>query len=354
MVQFYPLQVSDIRQETADCVSVAFAIPETLQSTFQFIQGQYLTLRHVINGEEVRRSYSLCSSPVDKEWRVAIKKVPEGLFSTFANEELTVGTTLEAMPPAGKFYTALNATASKHYVAFAAGSGITPIMSILRTVLATEPNSRFTLFYGNQRTESIIFREQLENLKNEYLGRLSLHYLLSREHTGSDLFSGRLDADRCRTFCEKIVPPKQVDEYFLCGPEEMIISIRQTLLEQGAVGEQIHLELFGTATKAKTVRAPKATDKPIANVELQLDGNILYFDMYDPNDNLLDAALRHGADLPYACKGGVCCTCRTKIEEGEVEMAINYALEPDEVAAGYVLSCQAQPRSGKIRVNFDA
>ncbi|MEL7220629.1 MAG: 1,2-phenylacetyl-CoA epoxidase subunit PaaE [Bacteroidota bacterium] len=355
MAQFHTLTVQDIRQETADCVSVAFAVPDELKETFAFTQGQYITLRTQLKGEEVRRSYSLCVSPLDGEWRVAIKTVPGGLFSTYANEQLQIGDQLEAMPPEGRFYTQLDPQQTRRYVAFAAGSGITPIISIIKTVLETEPLSHFTLFYGNQRTESIIFRELIEGLKNTHLNRLSVHYLLSREHTGSDLFSGRIDAEKCRQFCQKLFQPTVIDAYFLCGPEAMTLAVRDELKVQGVAANKIHLELFGTSAKAR--RRPKKTQKTntgfAAEIELQLDGNRIAFTMTNPDETILDAALRHGADLPFACKGGVCCTCRAKLEAGTADMAVNFALEPEEVEAGFTLSCQAYPTSDKIVVNFD-
>lgn len=355
MTQFHTLTVQDIRQETADCVSVAFAVPDALKETFAFTQGQYMTLRTQLNGEEVRRSYSLCVSPLDEEWRVAIKTVPGGLFSTYANEQLAVGDELEAMPPEGRFFTALDPQQARRYVAFAAGSGITPIVSIMKTVLATEPLSHFTLFYGNQRTESIIFRELIEGLKNTHLNRLSVHYLLSREHTGSDLFSGRIDGEKCRQFCQKLFSPTAIDAYFLCGPEAMTLAVRDELKAQGVEAKKIHLELFGTSTKAgkRPTKMQKADTGFSSEIELQLDGNRITFKMTNPDETVLDAALKHGADLPFACKGGVCCTCRAKLEVGTADMAVNFALEPEEVEAGYTLTCQAYPTSDKVVVNFD-
>jgi ring-1,2-phenylacetyl-CoA epoxidase subunit PaaE len=355
MTRFYPLTVKDIRRETVDCVSVAFTVPESLADTFAFKQGQYITLRTQLEGEEVRRSYSICVSPLDNELRVAIKEVPGGRFSTFANQQLQVGDVLEVMPPEGRFFTPLHSEQTKYYAAFAAGSGITPVFSIMKTILETEPNSRFTLFYGNQRTETIIFREAIEALKNIYLQRLSVYYLLSKEHTGSDLFSGRIDRDRCRTFTEKLIPVGDVDEFFLCGPEEMTLGVRDELREQGVARENIHLELFGTNTgKRKKKERTAVSGEYAAEVSIQLDGNAFTFVMNDQNESVLDAALRNGADLPFACKGGVCCTCRAKVEEGKVEMDVNYALEPDEVAAGFILTCQSHPTTDKVVVNFDA
>lgn len=355
MTSFHALTVTDIRQETPDCVSIAFGVPADLQSTFQFTQGQYLTLRTHLNGEEVRRSYSLCVSPLDGEWRVAVKKVPGGRFSTYANDVLSVGDQLEVMPPDGRFFTQLDPAQARSYVAFAAGSGITPIMSIMKTILETEPQSQFTLFYGNQRVESIIFREQIEALKNMHLGRLSVHYLLSREHPGSELFSGRIDQDKCRVFCEKLIDPQDVDDFFLCGPEEMILAVREELMAQGVERSRIHLELFGTTKGKKPSRQIDAdADTTLATIELIQDGQTITFPMLASDDSILDAALRQGADLPFACKGGVCCTCRAKIEEGAVDMDVNYALEPDEVEAGFVLTCQSQPKTERVVVSFDA
>lgn len=357
MTRFFPLRVSDIRRETADCVSVALEPTDDHRPRFQFKQGQYLTLRTTIDGQEVRRSYSLCSSPLDGELRVAIKKVPGGLFSTFANESLNVGDTLEAMPPDGRFYTEVGGSEGRHYAAFAAGSGITPILSILKTVLQAEPNSTFTLFYGNRTTDSIIFHEELEGLKNRFLGRLSLHYVLSREYLDSPLFSGRIDGEKSAAFCRLLLRPQLINEFFLCGPEEMIHEVRDTLLEQGVDRKRIHLELFGTGlaqTEARRRREAVGGPEVVTTVELTLDGKTVSFPLSSRTETLLDAALRHGADLPYACKGGVCCTCRAKLREGKVDMDVNYALEPEEVEAGYILTCQAHPLTERIVVDFDA
>lgn len=356
MSRFFPLLVRDIRHETSDCVSVALLPTDDHRPHFSYKQGQYLNFRTQIDGQEVRRSYSLCSSPTEGELRVAIKLVPGGLFSTFAHEQLKVGDTLEVMPPDGRFFTPLSPDQAKNYVAFAAGSGITPILSILKTVLATEPNSTFTLFYGNKTTEGIIFHEALEALKNRYLGRLSLHYVLSREHLDSELFYGRLDAKKCAAFGQFLFKADEVDEFFLCGPEEMIHEIRDTLLSQGVERKRIHLELFGSSAamaEARRRRAAANIPEVLTTVQLRQDGKTISFTLSNRSESLLDAALRHGADLPYACKGGVCCTCRAKLLEGEVDMDVNYALEPEEVAEGFILSCQAHPRTKQIVVDFD-
>lgn len=356
---FYPLVISDIRRETTDCVSIAFDLSSGAARSpevFSFIQGQHLTLRTWLDGQEVRRAYSICSSPLEGELRVAIKKVPGGVFSSFANEQLSVGDTLEVMPPDGRFYTELDPQQGRNYVAFAAGSGITPIMSILKTVLATERRSSFTLFYGNKTTDSIIFHEQLEALKNQYLGRLSLHFVLSREHLDSPLFTGRLDGAKCEAYSRLLFDPAAVEAYFLCGPEEMVQEIRDCLLSKGVDRSRVHLELFGAGAAlaaARRRREEGVSAEVLTTVELTLDGKTIQFSLNSRRETLLDAALRHGAELPYACKGGVCCTCRAKLEAGEVEMDVNYALEPEEVAEGFILTCQAHPRTERVVVNFD-
>ncbi|MBK8491261.1 MAG: phenylacetate-CoA oxygenase/reductase subunit PaaK [Saprospirales bacterium] len=356
MPKFYSLKVKDVRKETADCVSVAFEVPIDLGPEYTFVHGQNLTLKASIQGEEVRRSYSICTSPLDGELRVAIKKVPGGRFSTFANEALQVGDTLDVMTPSGNFSIPLDPSNKKHYVAFVAGSGITPVLSILRTVLFAEPHSRFTLFFGNKSAEHIIFREQLENLKNRYLDRLSIHHVLSREYPGADLFYGRIDTDRCGDFCRLLLDPKEVDAYFLCGPEEMIFSVKEKLQDLEVDPKTIHFELFTSPVGTLGVKTPPAPelDKTFrSQIEVVLDGNAFSFELDSGGDTILDGALKAGADLPFACKGGVCATCKAKIMEGEVAMQVNYALEPDEVEAGFVLTCQSHPRSERVLVSYD-
>ena len=354
--KFHTLSVSGIRRETADCVSISLEVPETLQEDYAYIPGQYLTLKTLLNGEELRRSYSICSSPMDGELRVAVKKVPDGLFSTFANENLKVGDALDVMTPMGNFHSDINPTNAKYYAAFAAGSGITPIMSILKTVLYQEPKSHFTLFYGNRATDSIIFREAIEALKNIYLGRLSVHHILSQEFNTSDLFTGRISKEKCQTFFEKILDVTEVDEFFICGPQEMNEDIRDLLLERGIDRKKIHVELFTTGIAKKQVKKAIASDQPgfEAQVQITLDGNTFEFPLRSTGDSILDAALKAGADLPFACKGGVCCTCRAKLSQGQVEMDVNYALEPDELEAGYILTCQSHPTSKRVVVDFDS
>jgi ring-1,2-phenylacetyl-CoA epoxidase subunit PaaE len=356
-LKFYPLAVSDLRRETADTVSIAFAVPDDLRALFQFTQGQYLTLRTTMEGEEVRRSYSICAGVNDGELRVAVKRVEDGRFSTWANTQLRIGDTLEVMPPQGRFFTPLSAAHQATYVAFAAGSGITPILSILKTTLETEPQSRFILFYGNRTFDRIIFREQLDALKNQYPERLSVHHILSKETLGSELFYGRLNGEKCTAYARYFFQPAAVEAYFLCGPEDMIFSVKEALETAGADPKKIHFELFttpGMNTQAKAKAEQRQLNAFDAQIKIIQDDMEYEFLLPSDGSTLLDAAMRAGADLPFSCKGGVCATCKARILEGEVEMDINYGLEPDEVAAGYVLTCQSHPKSKRVVVSFDA
>ena len=352
MPAFHSLKVAEVRRETPDCVSVAFEIPEDASIFRNFLAGQYLTLRTAIDGEDIRRPYSICSSPIEGTLRVAIKKIPGGKFSTYANERLKAGDTLEVLPPSGNFHVPIDPNHKKRYIAFAAGSGITPVLSILREILVREPNSSFTLFYGNRTTESIIFREALEGLKNKYLQRFSLFHILSREDQGSDLLSGRIDLAKLPLIFPGLIDPLLQDEYFLCGPLEMVQVLRQYLESAGVDDRCIHHELFNAGPQPFREESTTENSKE-TEVNIRLDGNSFRFTMKDSRQALLDAALLAGADLPFSCKGGVCCTCKAKLLNGEVEMHLNYALEPAEVEAGYILTCQAYPLSEKINVDFD-
>lgn len=357
---FHALRIKDVCIETPDCVSIAFDIPEELKNEFRFTQGQNITLKTMLDGQEVRRSYSICSGPADNELRVAVKKVDKGLFSTFANHVLKTGDTLEILPPSGRFFTSLHPAHTKNYLAFAAGSGITPILSIIKTTLAIEPSSSFTLVYGNRNRASIIFREQLEALKNRYTTRFVLHHVLSREKTDAAINYGRIDAQKCAQLSEKLIDIKGMDEIFLCGPEAMIFSVKEGLEQQGIPASKIHFELFTTPGQKKQVLAggsPSSLDTAaagkVSKVTVKLDGIAFDFDLPYNGLAILDAALQQGADLPFACKGGVCATCRAKLVEGEVAMDNNYALEPEELKEGYILSCQSHPRTEKVMIDFD-
>lgn len=355
---FYPLTVSDIRRETAQCVSVALHIPDELREVFRYEAGQYITFRFTHEGEELRRSYSLCSSPLENDFRVAIKQIHEGRFSTYANQQLKVGDTLEVMPPMGNFTTSFQPGQKRHYMAFVAGSGVTPVMSLIKTALQTEPESSFTLVYGNQTFYSIIFREEIEALKNRYMGRLQVIHVLSRERTEAELNHGRIDAGKCGQLFQRLIDLKDVDQYFLCGPEEMILGVKAWLGEQGVEAGKIRFELFTTQSGQKAGEAYKeahaADATKMSTVTIKVDDRSMDIPLAFGGETILDAALKAGADLPFACKGGVCCTCRAKVVEGTVEMEVNYALEPDEVANGFVLTCQAHPTSERVVIDFDA
>lgn len=353
---FYTLQIKSIRQETNDCVSILFDVPSHLREIFAYTQGQHLTIKAEINGQEVRRNYSLCSSPLEGEWRIAVKKTDFGIFSAYANHMLRAGDTLEVLPPLGKFFTPLQASQTKQYVAIAAGSGITPLLSIIKTTLLTEPQSSFTLVYANRSHHSIIFKEELENLKNQFLTRLAVHHIFSRERTESPINHGRIDADKCAVVFSKLIPLAQTDEFFICGPAEMIFTVRDYLESQGINKKRIHFELFAAGQNAVS-NAQKMTMKTNgeaqATVIIKLDGVEWSFGLAYHGDSILDAALQNGAALPYACKGGVCCTCKARLLQGEISMDVNYGLEPEEIAAGYILTCQSHPTTHKVVVDFD-
>lgn len=355
MAKFHSIKVSDIYKETKDCSVVSFDIPEELKPEFQYSQGQHLTLKAMIDGKEERRSYSLCSSPTENKWQVAVKKINGGLFSGYVNDKVKKGDTLEIMAPSGKFFRETNKEVAKNYIMFAAGSGITPILSIIKTHLALEPNSTFQLFYLNRSVKSIIFKEEIELLKNKYFGRFEIFHFLTKEHRSIELFNGRFSKEKMEILTEKIIDIPTVDECFICGPEEMIFLVRDELVAAGLSKDKIHFELFNTGgSEADKQRVSKILESKVQGTDVTIidGGKEFHFIMDDDYDNILDGAIAAGADLPFACKGGVCSTCRCKVIEGSVEMKINYALDEDEVAKNLVLSCQAVPTSGKIVVEF--
>lgn len=353
--RFHALTVRDVRRETADAVSIAFDIPETLAEAFRFAPGQYLTLRTRLAGEELRRSYSICSGLDDGEIRVAVKRVEGGRFSSFANEAIAVGASIEAMAPDGRFGLPIEPHAARSYLAIAAGSGITPILSIVKSVLAREHGSRVFLIYGNRTSASILFRDELEDLKDRFVGRLSVHHVLSRERHEAPLMHGRLDAERVRRLAGAICAPQRIDHAFLCGPAEMMSAAETALVGLGLPAERIRMERFGDAT---TASAPKPAPTPPAaeggGVRLSVAVDGLSHDLrMQPGETIMEAAERHGLELPYSCRAGMCCTCRARIVEGAAEMAVNYSLEPWEREAGYVLACQARPTTATLAVDFD-
>jgi ring-1,2-phenylacetyl-CoA epoxidase subunit PaaE len=351
-MKFFALKIKDIRRETADCVSIVFDVPPQYLVDFAFQQGQYLTLKTEIKGEEVRRSYSICSAPCDNELRIVVKQVENGLFSTFANNELKKGDILEAMPPTGHFYTILSEKQVKTYIFFAAGSGITPVISNIKAIFKTEPLSNCSLIYGNRQVSSIIFKEDLEAFKNQNLGRFQVFNVLSRERNESDLLHGRLNKAKINLFFEKIPQLLRGDEYFACGPVEMIDAVKAILIEKKIAEKNIHFELFNAPTKKGVKNGETVKGAVGSTAVIQLDG--LTFDVQiEKGQNILDAAQLMGADVPFACKGGVCCTCRAKLIEGDVEMTANYALTKEEVKQGFILTCQAVPKTERVVVNFD-
>ena len=354
--KFHSLQVSDVRKETEDTVSIAFHVPAELKNDYHYKSGQYLTLRATINGEDVRRSYSLCSAPYQNEWRVAVKQVENGKFSTYANHEITIGQMMEVMTPTGNFMISPDKNNSRSIILFAAGSGITPVLSIAKTVLHEEPNSDVTLFYGNKGFNTIIFREELEALKNQFMDRLRVIHVLSRESLGNAIQKGRIDKTKGSELYRAFLKGTNPDAAYICGPEEMILGVKDALIEEGMKPEQVHFELFttpgGGAKKTETVSSSEEQEIA-AKVTIIIDGDEMDINLSSKGQTILDAAQNAGADLPFACKGGVCCTCKAKVLEGTVKMDVNYALEKDEVEAGFVLTCQAHPTSEKVVVSFD-
>lgn len=310
-----------------------------------------------MKGEEIRRSYSLCSSPLEQDFRIAVKQIDGGLFSTFANQNLAPGEEMEVMTPIGNFSIDFNPSQSKNYVAFAAGSGITPVLSLIKTALATESQSTFTLIYGNQYVQSVIFKEEIEALKNRYMNRLQVVHILSRERMESDLNYGRIDTEKCNLLWNTLLSHSNPDQFFVCGPEEMILSVKDFLLSKNIPSSHIHFELFTSNTssdkKTEYKEAHKADAGKMCKLTIKVDDRSFDLDLAYDGDTILDAALKHGADLPFACKGGVCCTCRAKVMEGKVDMEVNYALEEEEVEQGFVLTCQAHPTSDRVIIDFD-
>lgn len=356
MAEFHSIKVDELIKETKDTVSITFDIPEDLQKSFAFTQGQYLTLRKMINGEDIRRSYSLCTSPLENKWKVAVKKIPGGIFSTYANDELQQGDEIEVAQPAGSFYVDVDKDASKNYIAFAAGSGITPMLSIIKTHLLSEPNSTFKLFYLNRTVKSIIFKEEIERLKNQFFGRFQVFYFLTREQRDIPFLNGRFDTQKLNILTKTFIDVEDTSDCFICGPQEMIFLIRDHLVEAGMDEEKIHFELFFSGDSKKDEKhIAEVLEQKVDGTEVTIidGGKEFHFIMEEDFDNILDGALAAGADLPFACKGGVCSTCKCRVVEGNVEMKINYALIESEVKQNLVLSCQAVPTTEKVVVDFD-
>ncbi len=356
MARFHDLEVTDIHKTIRDAVVVTLKPVNGAAEAFEFTQGQYLTFRHDFDGEELRRSYSICAGKDDGILQVGIKRVDGGAFSTWANQDLKVGDTLQAMPPMGSFHTPIDPATEKQYLGFAGGSGITPVLSILKTTLAREPKSSFTLVYANRGVNTIMFREELEDLKNLYIGRLNIIHVLESDAQEIELFTGLVTQEKCAELFRHWIDIENVDTAFICGPEPMMLGIAFALREHGLNDGQIKFELFASSqpgrAKRKAVSKDATTSANQANASITLDGSTQTIAM--PKDlSILDAALENALDAPFACKAGVCSTCRCKVIEGEVEMVANHALEDYEVEKGYVLSCQAYPLTDTVVVDYD-
>jgi ring-1,2-phenylacetyl-CoA epoxidase subunit PaaE len=350
---FHTLRVKSVEPVTEDAVTITFDVPADLESAYSFVQGQHLTIRTNLAGDDERRSYSICSPATSGPLRIGVKVIRGGHFSEFAQRELRAGDELEVMTPAGRFHTRLDPANAKHYCAVAAGSGITPILSIAATTLAAEAYSRFTLLYGNRTSRSVMFVEELEDLKDRYPDRFHLIHVLSREPSDSELLSGRIERDRFTRITGALVPVDTVDEWFLCGPYGMVIGLRDALVESGVEMTHIHSELFHVETISSGVRDERESDGTGSDVTIVLDGRRSSFTLGTSDIPVLDAAIRVRSDAPFACKGGVCGTCRAKLVSGTVVMDTNYALEPEELAAGYVLTCQSHPTSPEVTLDYD-
>jgi ring-1,2-phenylacetyl-CoA epoxidase subunit PaaE len=356
---FHPLKIRSVRPDTDEAVIVSFDVPEDLSHAFRFTQGQHLTLRNTIEGSDERRSYSICAGTFDGELRVGVRKVPGGRFSTWINESLKAGDTIHVMPPEGRFFVPLDPAASRHYLGIAGGSGITPILSIMKTVLVAEPQSSFTLIYGNRKLRSTMFMEELEDLKNRYLSRLTLHLVFSQEATDLPLYHGRLGRDKIGEFLADaaLVDATRLDHAFICGPHGVNDEAEAALRAAGVAPEKIHIERFGVpdadADARAALHAPREGDAADARIVIIRDGVRSEIDFHAYQGNVLEAAAAAGLDVPFSCKSGVCCTCRAKLLEGEVRMERNFALEKHEVTAGFVLTCQSHPLTERVVISFD-
>ncbi|MDJ0939915.1 MAG: 2Fe-2S iron-sulfur cluster-binding protein [Woeseiaceae bacterium] len=353
MKQYHPLTVAAKRPETRDSVRIALEVPAELQDEFSFQAGQHLPVSVKRDGKTLRRTYSICSVPGDWPLEIGVRVQAGGAFSEYAADELAVGDEILVMPPGGQFHAEPDAGKAKTYLGFAAGSGITPVLSIMATILRDEPDSRFALFYGNRRQSTTMFIDELFALKNRYPDRLQLQFVFSQEDQEFPIAAGRLDADKVRDLYTAFCRGTPADEAFVCGPDTMIDAVSAALVELGLPPEAVHSERFGVPRKTKGSAPEKAAETTGAAVTVVMDGHRKHFDMDPSDDNVVDAAAEHGIELPYSCKGGVCATCRCHVREGEVVMATNYGLEPWEVEAGFVLACQSRPVSAELVLDYD-
>jgi len=355
MSKFHKLSVASVEPETRDAVAITFAVPEALAEPFRFAAGQHLTLRADIEGQDVRRSYSICSGVEDGKLRIAVKRNPGGVFSAWANEMLKAGDALDVLPPLGHFNVPLAAGNRKHYAAFAAGSGITPLLSIIKTTLATEPQSRFTLFYGNRASGTVMFKEELAALKDTYLTRFNLVHVLSREAQDIELLHGRIDRAKADALLTHWLDLDHVDAVFVCGPDGMMQAVAEALKARDYPDARVKIERFATSIPRHEHRPAKVAEPGHTECEVTvvLEGVTRTFALEKGKENILDAGLKAGIELPYSCKSGVCSTCRAKLTAGEVDMDVNFALEDYEVARGFVLTCQSYPVTDRVAVDYD-
>jgi ring-1,2-phenylacetyl-CoA epoxidase subunit PaaE len=353
MKQFHPLTINDIRRETRDSVRITLGVPAELNAAYAFSPGQHLPLQIEIDGKKLRRTYSICSG-IGQPLEIGVRVQPGGKFSEHAGDSLAVGDRIDAMPPTGQFVVALDPAHARDYVGFAAGSGITPILSMLKSILATEPNSRFILFYGNRQQSTTMFIEDLYALKNQYMDRLQLNFVFSREEQEFDAMAGRLDGAKVRELYQYFGTGLRASDCFVCGPDTMIKDVTEALVELGMDPAHVHSERFGVPRKTGTPAtriAPRTAEH--AQITVVMDGHKKSFDMQRDDANIVDAAAEHGIELPYSCKGGVCATCRCFVSAGEVRMETNYGLEPWEVEKGFVLACQSRPVSESVVLDYD-
>lgn len=353
---FYPLSVKHVRRDTRDSAVLTLEAPTQHKKKFHFRAGQYLNFRETIEGTELRRSYSICAAEQDEYLRVGIKKVPQGVFSSWIHEKVQVGQVLQASPPQGAFNIDINPVHAKHYLALAAGSGITPVLSIIKSALIAEPHSSFTLLYGNRASNGIMFREELEDLKNSYMGRFNLMHIMTREQQDIELFNGRIDKEKCASMFQQWVDITSVDHAFICGPQDMMLEITESLKHHGLDRQQIKFELFAATahpTKSNQRAQAHARKSEYCSATIIMDGRAQQLVLEKNKRSVLDAALEEGLDLPHACKGGVCSTCKAMLVSGEVDMDAQFALEDYEVERGYILCCQSYPVSKEIVVDFD-
>lgn len=355
MRKYHLLTVTELKNETPDSVRVSLAVPEEVRAEFEFLPGQHLPMQIHVDGKPVRRTYSICSVPGQMPLEIGVRVQPGGLFSGYVQRELKVGDQLEVMPPFGQFHANIDPHKAKTCLAFAAGSGITPVISIMRATLEGNPGSRVVLFYGNRRQQTTMFIDDLYALKNRFPERLQLYFLFSREEQEFDIFSGRMDEARVAALHKAFCGGLQLDEAFICGPDTMIDTVRNALIGIGMDGSAIHIERYGAPRKGVGPRpaARTAAGKVIATVSVIMDGHRKSFNMMEGDGNIVDAAAQHGIELPYSCKGGVCATCRTHVRDGKVSMATNYGLEPWEVDDGFILACQSVPQSDELTLDYD-